>query len=284
MPVPALEYPPVLCQNPAMQTLLPTIAAMAYAAALAALVAGVSGTVAMARGERGAMALAVPAALLHAIVLWQDSWTTAGLNLSVLNATSLLGWLMTVMLLLAVLRHPVQSLGLVVFPFAGLALLAAALLGVPGKALVPLGAAVDIHVLSSVLAYAVLGLATAQALVLAWQESSLRRRRAGTIIGLLPPLQNMEGLLFQLLASGFLLLSLSLVTGWLFVENLFAQDLVHKTVLSMLAWVVFAALLIGRQRAGWRGRTAIRWTLTGFVLLALGYFGSKVVLEVILAG
>ena len=86
----------------------------------------------------------------------------------------------------------------------------------------------------------------------------------------------------QLLASGFVLLSIALLTGWLFVENLLAQDLVHKTVLSGVAWFVFAALLIGRYRAGWRGRTAIRWTLTGFVLLALAYFGSKVVLEVIL--
>jgi len=101
---------------------------------------------------------------------------------------------------------------------------------------------------------------------------------------MLPSLQGMEALLFQMLAAGMVLLSVALITGWLFVEDLFAQDLAHKTLLSMMAWLVFAALLIGRQRAGWRGRTAIRWSLAGFVLLALAYFGSKVVLEILLKG
>ena len=68
----------------------------------------------------------------------------------------------------------------------------------------------------------------------------------------------------------------------LFLEDLFAQQVVHHTVLSIASWVVFAILLLGRHRLGWRGRTAIRWTLSGFFLLVLAYFGSKVVLEVIL--
>jgi len=253
-----------------------------YAAALTALILSVRGASAVGHAQRLGIILAVPAAILHTALLWQHSWTADGLNLSVLNAASLTGWLMTLMLLLAVSRHPVHSLGLLVFPFAGLTALAAGLPGVPGQSLVPLGSAVDIHVISSVLAYAVLGLATAQALLLAWQESRLKRRQASSVIGLLPPLQSMESLLFQMLATGFLLLTVALFTGWLFVDNLFAQDLGHKTVLSMVAWVVFAGLLIGRQRAGWRGRVAIRWTLVGFSLLAVGYFGSKIVLEVIL--
>jgi ABC-type uncharacterized transport system permease subunit len=92
----------------------------------------------------------------------------------------------------------------------------------------------------------------------------------------------MESLLFQMLTTGIAFLSISLASGFLFIENLFAQHLVHKTVLSILAWLIFTGLLIGRSRYGWRGKTAIQWTLIGFISLLLAYFGSKLVLELIL--
>ena len=92
----------------------------------------------------------------------------------------------------------------------------------------------------------------------------------------------MESLLFQMIAIGFAILSLALLSGVLFLEDIFAQHLVHKTVLSLAAWLVFAVLLWGRFRFGWRGRTAIRWTLGGFAVLLLAYFGSKFVLELVL--
>jgi ABC-type uncharacterized transport system permease subunit len=92
----------------------------------------------------------------------------------------------------------------------------------------------------------------------------------------------MENLLFQMLTAGFILLSLSLFSGILFLEDLFAQHLAHKTVFSIIAWLVFGTLLWGRWRFGWRGRTAIRWTLSGFFFLMLAYFGSKLVLEIVL--
>jgi ABC-type uncharacterized transport system permease subunit len=88
--------------------------------------------------------------------------------------------------------------------------------------------------------------------------------------------------MFQLIGAGLVLLTLSLITGFLFLEDMFAQHLAHKTILSLLAWLVFAILLLGRYRSGWRGRIAIRWTLGGFISLMLAYFGSKMVLELIL--
>ena len=118
--------------------------------------------------------------------------------------------------------------------------------------------------------------------MLAIQEHHLRNRQPGGYIRALPPLQVMERLLFQMIGTGFALLSAALLTGFFFLEDIFAQQLVHKTVLSIAAWVIFGVLLWGRWKFGWRGRTAIRWTLSGFIFLLLAYFGSKAVLELIL--
>jgi ABC-type uncharacterized transport system permease subunit len=85
-----------------------------------------------------------------------------------------------------------------------------------------------------------------------------------------------------MIGAGFVLLTLALISGFAFLDDMFAQHLVHKTVLSTLAWLIFGGLLIGRFRYGWRGRTAITWTLSGFGVLILAYFGSKAVLELIL--
>jgi len=88
--------------------------------------------------------------------------------------------------------------------------------------------------------------------------------------------------MFQFLGFGFILLSVSLLTGFFYLEDIFAQHLVHKTVLSIIGWVILGVLLFGRIRFGWRGRTAVRWTLSAFAFLMLAYFGSKLVLEFIL--
>lgn len=101
-------------------------------------------------------------------------------------------------------------------------------------------------------------------------------------MGLLPPLQTMEALLFELVWAGMLFLTLSIITGFIFIDDFFAQKLSHKTVFSLLSWGIYATLLTGRHFIGWRGNTAIRWVLGGFTALMLAYFGSKLVLEVIL--
>ena len=110
----------------------------------------------------------------------------------------------------------------------------------------------------------------------------MRRREFHGWLKALPPLVQLESLLFRTIAVGFGLLTATLLTGVLFVENLFAQHLVHKTVLSILSWLAFGALLYGRRRHGWRGAKAVRWTLAAMGLLVLAYFGSKGVLELVL--
>ena len=89
-------------------------------------------------------------------------------------------------------------------------------------------------------------------------------------------------MLFRTIAVGFILLTLTLLTGVLFVEDFLSQHLVHKTVLSVLSWLVFGGLLLGRWRYGWRGVRAVHWTLTAMALLLLSFFGSKFVLELVL--
>jgi ABC-type uncharacterized transport system permease subunit len=125
-------------------------------------------------------------------------------------------------------------------------------------------------------------LAALQAIVLAIQEKQLRQRHLSGIIRKLPPLQTMESTLFQLLTTGFILLAIGLITGLMFLEDMLAQQVAHKTILSFIAWLVFAGLLWGRWRYGWRGRTAIKWTITGFIFLALAFVGSKIILEYLL--
>ena len=134
----------------------------------------------------------------------------------------------------------------------------------------------------SVVAYSLIMLGAIQAGVLAFQDYSIRTHNPGGFIRYLPPMHDMEILLFQFLGFGFVCLSASLLTGFLFLEDIFAQHLVHKTALSIVAWFILAVLLFCRFQFGWRGKTAIRWTLSAFAFLMLAYFGSKLVLEFIL--
>ncbi|HEV2321029.1 MAG TPA: cytochrome c biogenesis protein CcsA [Gammaproteobacteria bacterium] len=235
------------------------------------------------RGRRGLILSAVVAAvLLHAIALYALVFGAQGIDLGFFNALALVGLLVACIGLAAFLKPAFENLGLAVFPLAGASILAAELL--PHDVLMLRGGGWPLytHILFSLLAYSLLSVAALQALLLAVQERRLRHGAAGGFLSALPPLQEMERFLFQLIAVGFALLTLALFTGLIFVHNVFVQHLVHKTVLSLLAWFVFAVLLWGRWRFGWRGRTAIRWTLAGFVTLMLAYFGSKLVLELIL--
>jgi len=237
------------------------------------------------RERRGfALSAAAAAVLLHSIALYALTVTPLGLDLGFFNALALAGWLAAIigLGLAGLLKPGFDSLGVVLFPLAGIGVLLAELLPADVLLLTSQSWPLYTHILVSLLAYGLLSVAALQALVLALQDHRLRGGAAGGVLSALPPLQDMERLLFRLIAAGFALLTVALLTGLLFVHNLMAQHLVHKTVLSILAWFLFAILLWGRWRFGWRGRTAIRWTLGGFAALLLAYFGSKLVQELIL--
>lgn len=203
-------------------------------------------------------------------------------NFSFIGAASLISLIVALLLLIATLNKPVEKLGIIVFPVA--AIMLALELNLPDKPhlLHTHNWQMSVHILTSIIAFSLLNIAALQAVLLAIQDQQLKSHPPKHFIQSLPPLQTMEALLFQMLGAGLFFLTISLVSGFIFIEDLFAQHLVHKTVLSIVAWIIFSCLLMGRMRYGWRGQTAIRWTLTGFVLLLLAYFGSKLVLEIIL--
>lgn len=226
--------------------------------------------------------MAIVAVLCHSAGLLPELINVNGLHLSFFNAASLIALFVVILVLacskimtLHVLLAPIQAI-------AALSLLGALL--VPAGAVRAINEAPGIlaHIVLSVLAYGLITIAVVQSVFLLIQESQLRKRPVSTWLRNLPPLQTMESLLFTYLGVGWALLSLSLLTGWLFFDDLFAQHLAHKTLLSTLAWLIFAVLLWGRYQLGWRGHKAIRLTLAGFSLLMLAYFGSKLVREFIL--
>jgi ABC-type uncharacterized transport system permease subunit len=183
---------------------------------------------------------------------------------------------------------PMRGLYPLVLPLAGVAaLLPAAFHGVP------IGAdttALRVHLLVAILAYSLLTIAAMHALLMAALDRQLHAgvpAEGGTWARLfehVPPLLAMERLLFRLIGIGFALLTLTLISGIFFSEQLFGRALRfdHKTVFAIASWLVFAGLLVGRLVFGWRGRTALRWTFAGFVMLLLAYVGSRFVAEVIL--
>jgi ABC-type uncharacterized transport system permease subunit len=217
---------------------------------------------------------------LHAVthvLAWRQA---GGTDLHFFAALSLVGLGMAALTTAVGLRGRMAALGVVVFPLAG-----AALLGYHGYGHVrtaPLEWQLQLHAWLALLSYATLAIAALLALMLWLQERALRQRAFRGWLRSLPPLIELESLLFRTISVGFVLLTATLLTGVVFVMDLFAQHLIHKTVLSVLSWLTFGGLLLGRWRYGWRGDRAVRWTLVAMALLVLAYFGSKFVLELVL--
>ena len=229
---------------------------------------------------RSAVLLLTTAGLIfHVLSLYTSIHTNHGINLGVFTIASLTTMMVTMVVLLSSLRRPSENLLVMILPVATFAILAAWLSPVEHIVWQPPSAMV-VHVLVSVLAYGILMVAAFQSLLLSYQEHQLRHHKR--TIKSLPPLQSMEKLLFEFLLLGVALLTVSLTTGFLFFEDMFAQWLWHKTLLSMTAWCLFTVLLIGHWRFGWRGQTAMRWTISGFLLLMLAYFGWRLALQFLL--
>jgi ABC-type uncharacterized transport system permease subunit len=239
---------------------------------------------AVARGLQGWERAAILAPLaVHGALLQADLFSSAELRFGFAHALSAMLWL-------AVLFYWLESffydLDVLQPPVLALAALAAPLPALfPGRVGASYSASFEfrLHLALAMLAYSLFTIAILHALLMALLERRLHQK-SGAAIGGLPPLLTLERLLFRLIAAAFALLTLTLATGFAFSESLFgrAMRFDHKTVFALLSWLTFGLLLVGRYFYGWRGRTALRWTLSGFVLLLLAYVGSRFVLEVIL--
>ncbi|SFR74809.1 ABC-type uncharacterized transport system, permease component [Marinobacter daqiaonensis] len=217
----------------------------------------------------------------HTLLLWQILLVDGAVNLGFFQSSLLISWLVVALLLAMNLTRPLDSLFLGAYPLACLTVVFALMTHTPPRFIERDEWGVLSHIALSVTAYSLFTLAAGQALLVYLQNRQLKHNYNSPLVRNLPPLQTMESLLFELLWAGVILLVLAIVTGAIFVSDLFAQDLAHKTVFSLISLVVFSALLVGRQIQGWRGITASRWTLAGCVLLMIAYYGSKFVLELV---
>lgn len=261
-----------------LTSILLATAILGYSAGAAALLADALGQRAGLR--RPALIGGGLALLAHAGLLFAPQ-TSGPVSTDFFSALSLVAWAMAVVMTGTHARDRARVLLVAIWPVAALAVALDAF--TPNDPATGIGNwQIRLHVVIALSAYSVLAIAALQALVVAWQEHNLRRKRLSPSLRLLPPLSAMEDLLFQFIVAGFALLTLTVLSGALFIEDWMAQHLVHKTVLTIVAWVVFGVLVYGRWRFGWRGRTAVRWTLSGMGVLLLAFFGSKFVLEILL--
>jgi len=233
------------------------------------------------KASRGQIRLLGAAGLAcHTLSVYLVLHPAEGIHLGFFSVGSLITWLVAALVLLSSMRQQIDNLFIGIFPMAGISALLAALFHDVGMAK-HYDSGVIIHILLSILAYSIFTVAIFQTFLLNQQERALKHHHTRGLVSSLPPLQTMERLLFEMLGTGLALLTASLVTGFIFVDDLFAQQLAHKTILSILAWLLYAVLLAGRIFFGWRSRSAMRWTIGGFATLALAFFGSKLVLEML---
>jgi len=261
-------------------TILALIAAMLYLTATALQILHISQQ--RRQTDIKVTVLGILALGAHAWLAWNNLFVAGALDLGFYKVSALIFLVINVVCLLSLLRRPLQNLLVALFPMSAVSVLISTFSASVATPISGVSGGILLHIGSSIFAYAMLTLAAIQAALVAVQDRHLKRKQTRGLVQVLPPLQLMETMLFELIWAGVILLSVSIVSGFLFVDDFFAQSLVHKTVLAIVAWVLFSILLWGRYQLGWRSQTAVRFTLTGFALLMLAYFGSKMVLELVL--
>jgi ABC-type uncharacterized transport system permease subunit len=226
--------------------------------------------------------------LLHAWLLYRSifvgSGQQVGLSLDFGNALSMIFWLTVLIYWITDIRQTYNSLQAFVLPPAAVFVLIHGSIheyNVLPYTDEPLFLA---HLIIALLAYSLFTFAALHALLMAAAERSLHNKPSLIRLADFPPLITMEKMLFRVIGIGFLLLTLTLISGVMFSEHIFHQAMKfnHKNVFTLLSWLIYASLLLGRVVYGWRGPTAIRLTLSGFVLLLLAYAGTKFVMQFLL--
>jgi ABC-type uncharacterized transport system permease subunit len=222
---------------------------------------------------------------LHGWILYRDIFAIGGFNFGLYYALSAILWLTVLIYWLANIKHELHSLQAFVLPPAAIFVILPAFAITSYNQPQAEASLFMVHVAIAILAYSLFTFAALHALLMAVAERSLHNKPTFINLPSFPPLMVMESLLFKVIGFGFILLTLALISGMLFSEQIFGKPLQfnHKVIFSIASWLIYGWLLFGRYQYGWRGRKAIRWTLSGFSLLLLAYIGSKFVLEVLLS-
>ncbi|MEC8147080.1 MAG: cytochrome c biogenesis protein CcsA [Pseudomonadota bacterium] len=200
-------------------------------------------------------------------------------NLSLFNTASIVTFIISIIIVLGSRIRTVSVTALVAFPLSSLFIVLSIIYPIDNSfSTNHLG--VKTHVVLSLLAYSFFSVAVVQALFLSITEYRLKAHRP--IMNLLPPLSRIEDLMFLSTVIAFCLLTVGIIIGTISVKNIFEQNFSHKVFFSILAWLTFLTLIVGKFRYQLRGKKATYLILGGFLLLALGFFGSKFVVEIIL--
>jgi len=228
------------------------------------------------------LSTALAAIVLHAALIAHAYSVNQVLANGFFSMLSLVFLVISLLFFVSAFSQATDILAVIVLPFASLTVLLNIGNDIATTPTVAMNVPLQAHIILSILSYGLLTVAAFQAIFLSIQEKQLHNRQPSLLTNHLPPLQLMEQLLFRVISLGLLLLSFALATGFIFLEDVFAQHLAHKTILSILAWIVFATLLWGHRYLGWRGQQAVKWTYTGYIALMLAYFGSKFVLQLLI--
>lgn len=222
------------------------------------------------------------AIVFHAGALGSSILAFEGQNMSILAVASIVSWIIATMLTVALPRFAIATLLPVVYGFA--------LFAVVGLWLVPSSyithfethPEVLIHICLALSAYSTMVIAAFYAIQLWIIDKRLKSKKLNLALSPLPPLLTVEKQLFQLVLAGVILLTLSLATGFFFLEDMFAQGKAHKAILSIAAWSLYSYLLWRHYTRGVRIKIAVQFTISGAILLTLAYFGSRLVSEILI--
>ncbi len=219
--------------------------------------------------------------LAQGVMLYLSIDTPYGQNINVMNMLGMTTWFAFFIVLIHSIRMKNQLMLALISILCGFSCLLILSFGINNISQLQGQWISLIHIFASMIAMGFLLLATLQGFLVMYFDRTMRINPA-KLSPILPPLQQLESLLFQMLWIGFILMNVSLLTAFLFMYDDYANQTLHKRLLSILAWCIFLGLLIGHRIFGWRGPIAAKWTISGFILLCLGYYGSKFVLEVII--
>uniref|UniRef100_A0A5Q0TK15 Inner membrane protein YpjD n=2 Tax=Vibrio algicola TaxID=2662262 RepID=A0A5Q0TK15_9VIBR len=263
-----------------MEHLLSIIAALLYCSAISMIIPGLVQSTGI--KIKLVFVLAALAITTHGWLLSDLILNPYGQNFSILNVASLISFIVCLTLSLAMLKTRLWFLLPVVYSFAVINLLAATFL--PSTFLTHFDGKVELllHITIALFAYSTLSIGALYALQLAWLDHKLKAKKALTINPNLPPLMMVERHLFKIILIGTLLLTATLLTGAIYIKEMFDPENAHKAVLSFIAWALYCILLWGHYRQGWRGKKVLWLSISGTTLLTLAYFGSRFVREIIL--